>query len=129
MGMLKEFKEFAMRGNVVDMAVGIVIGAAFGAIVNETVSKVIMPIVGYLQGGIDLKERAYTLPVPELAKGMNAPAIGYGAVLQAIINFIIVAFVLFLVVKLMNAIHTKKAAGPTEEVLLLREIRDSLAKG
>jgi large conductance mechanosensitive channel len=131
MGMLQEFKKFAMRGNVVDMAVGVVIGAAFGAIVSEIVSKVITPIIGYLQGGVDFKDMAYTLPVPELAEGMKAPSIGYGAVVDAILKFVIVAFVLFLVVKAVNAVKETEQAPPAEvpeEIKLLREIRDSLAK-
>lgn len=131
MGMIKEFKEFAMRGNVVDMAVGVVIGGAFGLIVTEIVSKVITPIIGYLQGGVDFKDKAFTLPVPELAEGVAAPSIGYGSVLQALLNFLIVAFVLFLVIKLMNTLKKKEEAAPTtpsEEILLLREIRDQLAK-
>ena len=131
MGMLQEFKTFAMRGNVVDMAVGIVIGGAFGAIVTELVGSVISPIIGYLQGGVDFKEKVITLPVPELAEGVAAPSIGYGAVLQAILNFLIVAFVLFLVIKAMNAIKKTEEAKPAEvpeDIKLLREIRDALAK-
>ena len=131
MGMIKEFKEFAMRGNVVDMAVGVVIGGAFGLIVTEIVSKVITPIIGYLQGGVDFKDKAFTLPVPELAEGVAAPSIGYGSVLQALLNFLIVAFVLFLVIKVMNTLKKKEEAAPappSEEILLLREIRDQLAK-
>ena len=131
MGMIKEFKEFAMRGNVVDMAVGVVIGGAFGLIVTEIVSKVITPIIGYLQGGVDFKDKVFTLPVPELAEGVAAPSIGYGSVLQALLNFLIVAFVLFLVIKVMNTLKKKEEAAPappSEEILLLREIRDQLAK-
>ncbi|BBO32896.1 large-conductance mechanosensitive channel protein MscL [Lacipirellula parvula] len=131
MGLLSEFKKFAMRGNVVDMAVGVVIGGAFGLIVTEIVGKVITPIIGYLQGGVDFKERVYTLQLPEIADGMKPPVIGYGAVLQAILNFIIVAFVLFLVIKAMNRMVKKEEAAPappSEEILLLREIRDALNK-
>ena len=131
MGLLSEFKKFAMRGNVVDMAVGVVIGGAFGMIVTEIVGKVISPIIGYLQRGVDFKDKAWTLPVPDLAEGMKAPTIGYGAVLQALLNFIIVAFVLFLVIKAMNRMVKKEEAAPappSEEILLLREIRDALAK-
>jgi large conductance mechanosensitive channel len=131
MGLISEFKKFAMRGNVVDMAVGVVIGGAFGLIVTEIVGKVITPIIGYLQGGVDFKDRAYPLPLPELAEGMKPPVIGYGAVLQAILNFIIVAFVLFLVIKAMNRMVKKEEAAPalpSEEILLLREIRDALNK-
>ena len=131
MGMIKEFKDFAMRGNVVDMAVGVVIGGAFGAIVAELVGKVISPIIGFLQGGVDFKEKAITLTVPGLPEGVVGPSIGYGAVLQAILNFLIVAFVLFLVIKGMNSMKKKEEAAPAatpEDILLLREIRDSLAK-
>jgi large conductance mechanosensitive channel len=131
MGMLQEFKTFAMRGNVVDMAVGVVIGGAFGAIVTELVGKVITPIVGYLQGGVDFKDRAFVLPVPELAEGVAAPSIGYGAVLQALLNFLIVAFVLFMVIKAMNTLKKTEEAKPAEvpeNIKLLREIRDALAK-
>jgi large conductance mechanosensitive channel len=131
MGLISEFKKFAMRGNVVDMAVGVVIGGAFGMIVTEIVGKVITPIIGYLQGGVDFKDRAWELPLPELAKGMKAPMIGYGAVLQALLNFVIVAFVLFLVIKAMNRMVKKEEAAPvppSEEILLLREIRDALNK-
>jgi large conductance mechanosensitive channel len=131
MAMLEEFKKFAMRGNVVDMAVGIVIGAAFGQIVTSLVEKIISPITGYLMGGVDFKEYSYKLPVPKLAEGMNPPTIGWGAFVQAIINFVIVAFALFMVIKAMNAVVKKEEAAPappTEEVLLLRQIRDSLQK-
>jgi large conductance mechanosensitive channel len=131
MGLFSEFKKFAMRGNVVDMAVGVVIGGAFGLIVTEIVGKVITPIIGYLQGGVDFKDAAWTLPVPKLAEGMNAPTIGYGAVLQATLNFVIVAFVLFMVIKAMNRMVKKEEATPappSEEILLLREIRDALNK-
>jgi len=131
MGLLSEFKKFAMRGNVVDMAVGVVIGGAFGLIVTEIVGKVIMPIIGYLQSGVDLKDAAWPLPLPDIAEGVKAPVIGYGAVLQAIINFVIVAFVLFMVIKAMNRMVKKEEAAPappSEEILLLREIRDALNK-
>lgn len=131
MGMVKEFKEFAMRGNVVDMAVGVVIGGAFGAIVTEIVGNVITPIIGFLQGSVDFKDKAITLTVPGLAEGAAAPTIGYGAVLQALLNFLIVAFVLFLVIKMMNTLKRTEEAPPAEvpeDIKLLREIRDSLAK-
>lgn len=129
MGMIKEFKDFAMRGNVVDLAVGVVIGAAFGQIVTTLVSEIIMPIVGYLQGGIDFKDFKVNLPVPELAEGVKAPTLGVGMLIQTIINFIIVAFVIFLAVKMMNSMKKKEEAAPTpppEDVVLLREIRDAL---
>lgn len=130
MGMLKEFREFAMRGNVVDMAVGVVIGGAFGAIVTALVEKIISPVIGYLQGGVDFKDKGWTMPVPSLAEGQAAPVLGYGAVVQALINFLIVAFVLFMVIRLMNSLKRTEEAPPAavpEDILLLREIRDRLA--
>ena len=130
MGMLEEFKKFAMRGNVVDMAIGVVIGGAFGGIVTELVGKVITPIIGYLQGGVDFKDKVFTLPVPQLAEGVDPPSIGYGSVLQALLNFLIVAFVLFMVIKGMNSLKKTEDAPPAEipeDIKLLREIRDSLA--
>ena len=132
MSLVKEFKDFAMRGNVVDLAVGVVIGAAFGKVVGSLVEKIVMPITGYLTGGIDFKDRSVTLPVPELAEGMKPPQIGWGAFAQSVIDFLIVALAIFLVVKEMNALRKKEEkapAPPSEEVLLLREIRDSLKKG
>jgi large conductance mechanosensitive channel len=130
MSMLGEFKKFAMRGNVVDMAVGIVIGAAFSQIVTSMVDKIISPLVGYMTGGIDFKDRSAQLAKP-LIQGAPPLVIGWGAFVQATINFLIVAFVLFMVVKAMNAMMKKEEAAPappTEEVMLLRQIRDSLKK-
>ena len=130
MSFMAEFKKFAMRGNVIDMAVGLVIGAAFTTIVTSIVGNVITPIIGYLQGGVDFKDQSWTLPVPQLTPEMKPPVIGYGAVIQAFINFIIVAFVLFLVIRVVNRMkHTEDApaAEVPEDVKLLREIRDSLA--
>jgi large conductance mechanosensitive channel len=130
MGLLSEFKKFAMRGNVVDMAVGIVIGASFGKIVGALVDKIIMPVVGFLTGGINLADRTVTLSVLDLAPG-KSPQLGWGAFVQAVVDFVIVAFALFLVVKGMNAMRTKEESAPAtppEEIVLLREIRDSLAK-
>lgn len=135
MGLIKEFKEFAMRGNVVDMAVGIVIGAAFAKITSTFVSAIITPIVGYVTGGIDVKDWAYTLPVPELAEGMKAPTLAYGELLQVILDFLIIAFAIFMAIKVMNSLKkTEEAteetpASPPEDILLLREIRDALKKG
>lgn len=135
MGMLKEFKEFAMRGSVVDLAVGVVIGAAFGKIVSTFVSAIITPIVGFLTGGIDVKDMKYTLPVPDgLPEGMKAPTLAYGEFLQVIIDFLIIAFAIFMAIKAMNSLQrTEDAteetpAEPPEEIKLLREIRDSLKK-
>ncbi|MGD9722545.1 MAG: large-conductance mechanosensitive channel protein MscL [Pirellulales bacterium] len=130
MGFLTEFRKFAMRGNVVDMAVGIVIGAAFGKIVSSLVEKIVMPITGYLTGGVDFKDRIIKLPVPEVA-GLKAPEIGWGAFVQSVLDFVIVALAIFLVVKAMNAMRTKESAAPApppEEIVLLREIRDALRK-
>jgi len=129
MGMISEFKAFAMRGNVVDMAIGVVIGVAFGAIVAALVSDILMPIVGYATGGVNFKDMAIVL-----GEGEKAPKIGYGSVIDATIKFVIVAFVLFLVIKAMNSAKKKEevkpaapAAPPAQEVLLM-EIRDLLKK-
>ena len=142
--MFKEFKEFAMKGNVVDMAVGIVIGAAFGTIVKSLVSDVLMPPIGLLLGGVDfsnffilLKEGAIAAaPYAALADAQAAGAvtINYGVFFNSIISFIIVAFALFIVIKGMNKMKRKEEAKPaeppkpSEEVLLLREIRDALKR-
>ena len=134
MGMMTEFKEFAMRGNVVDLAVGVVIGAAFGKIVTALVDKVIMPPIGMLIGGVDFAKLAIVLKEATVdAAGNEVPAVvlGYGEFINAIIQFIIVAFPIFLVVKAINRMHRKPEeapAEPAEDVLLLREIRDSLKK-
>jgi large conductance mechanosensitive channel len=142
--MFKEFKAFAMRGNVVDMAVGIVIGAAFGAIVSSFVGDVLMPIAGTLVGGIDFSNFFVVLkegvtepgPYPTLTavKDAGGVAVGYGALINTIVNFLIVAFALFVVVKAMNAARKKEEAAPaappqpSKEELLLTEIRDLLAR-
>ncbi|MFT3897972.1 MAG: large-conductance mechanosensitive channel protein MscL [Thermomonas sp.] len=136
MGMMSEFKEFAMRGNVLDLAIGVVIGGAFGKIVTSLVDRIIMPVLGYLTGGIDFSKWAYTLKAATLdASGKElAPAvtIGFGDFLNAIIQFVIVAFAIFLVIKAVNRATRSNLgapAAPPEDVLLLREIRDSLKKG
>lgn len=129
MGMLKEFKEFAMRGNVVDMAVGIVIGGAFGKIVTSLVEKVFAPLTAYLTGNSDVSDMAWQLP--PVVEGGSSASIGWGAVAQALLDFVIVAFALFLVIKAMNTLKKKEQAAPAappEDVVLLREIRDALAK-
>jgi large conductance mechanosensitive channel len=132
MGMLTEFKEFAMRGNVIDLAVGVVIGAAFGKIVTALVDKIIMPPLGWLIGRVDFSELAWTLaPARVAADGTEIPAvvIGYGDFLNTLVQFIIVAFAIFMVVKVINRLARKKQAepaAPKEEILLLREIRDNL---
>lgn len=135
--MLKEFKEFAMRGNVVDLAVGLIIGASFGKIVSTLVNEVVMPPIGLLTGGVDFKNLALTLQAASVdATGKDIPAvvIGYGAFINTVIDFIIVAFAMFLIVKLMNTLKRKEAAAPAappappRQEVLLEEIRDLLKK-
>ncbi len=134
MGMMSEFKEFAMRGNVIDLAVGVVIGAAFGKIVTALVDKVIMPPIGLLIGGVDFSRLSIVLKEATVdAAGNEVPAVvlAYGEFFNALIQFIIIAFAIFLVVKAINRVHKKPEdapAAPPEDVLLLREIRDSLKK-
>ncbi len=134
MGLIQEFKKFAMRGNVIDLAVGVVIGAAFGKIVSTFVSAIITPIIGYLTGGIDVKDWAYTLPLPKLAEGMDAPVLAYGELLQVLLDFLIVAFSIFMALRVINSLQRtddeSKAspAAPPEDIQLLREIRDELKK-
>ena len=134
MGMMTEFKEFAMRGNVIDLAVGVVIGAAFGKIVTALVDKVIMPPIGLLIGGVDFSRLSIVLKEATVdAAGKEVPAVvlAYGEFFNALIQFIIIAFAIFLVVKAINRVHKKPEeapAAPPEDVLLLREIRDSLKK-
>jgi len=140
MGMLKEFREFAVKGNAVDMAVGIIVGAAFGKIVTSLVNDVIMPPIGKLLGGtsfsslfVNLGETPYATLAD--AKAAGAPTLNYGLFLQTVIDFVIVAFVIFMLVKGLNAMKKKDETKPaeplqsSEEVLLLQEIRDVLKKG
>ena len=133
--MLKEFKDFAMRGNVLDMAIGVIIGGAFGKIVSSLVSDILMPPLGLLMGKVDFSSLFINLadtPQPSLtaAKAAGAPTINYGVFLQATFDFIIIAFVIFLLVKQVN--RSKKAEapapppGPSTEEKLLMEIRDAL---
>ncbi len=130
--MLKEFKEFAMRGNVVDMAVGIVIGAAFGKIVSSLVGDVIMPPIGVLLGGVDFTSLAFT--VKDAVGEAPAVVVSYGKFIQTVIDFLIVAFAIFMVVKGMNSLKKKKEEAPaappapTKDQVLLAEIRDALTK-
>lgn len=135
MGMMQEFKEFAVKGNVIDLAVGVVIGAAFGKIVTALVDNVIMPPIGLLLGGVDFSDLGLTLKEATVdAAGNEVPAVvlGYGAFINAIIQFLIIAWAIFMVVKAINRLNRKEEAkdeapaGPSEEVLLLREIRDSV---
>lgn len=136
MGMMGEFKEFAMRGNVIDLAVGVVIGAAFGKIVTALVDNVIMPPIGLLIGGVDFSDLSITLKQATVdAAGEVVPAveIGVGLFLNALIQFVIVAFAIFMVVKAINRLNRKpeEAKAPAEvpeDVKLLREIRDALQR-
>ncbi|WP_161971762.1 large-conductance mechanosensitive channel protein MscL [Algoriphagus kandeliae] len=140
MGMLKEFKEFAVRGNVIDLAVGVIIGGAFGKIVSSFVNDVVMPPIGLLVGGVDFKDLAWTLKDAELdASGETIAAavtVNYGMFIQNVVDFIIVAFVIFLAVKginKMNKKEEKKAEAappppPPKSEVLLEEIRDLLKK-
>jgi large conductance mechanosensitive channel len=136
--MLKEFRDFAMKGNVVDLAVGIVIGAAFSGIVTSLVSDIIMPIIGML-GGLDFTN--YFLPLAKNVTATNladakkqGAVLAYGSFITLIVNFVIVAFVLFIVIRLMNQMKRKEEAAPaappkpSAEVVLLTEIRDLLKK-
>jgi len=123
MGMLKEFKEFAMKGNVIDLAVGVIIGAAFGAIVGAVVDHILMPIVGMITGGINFDSLAIRVGSAELR---------YGMAISAAVKFLAIAFFLFLLVKAINRMKRKEEivtpAAPPEEIILLREIRDELKK-
>jgi len=131
MGMMSEFKDFAMRGNVVDMAVGIVIGGAFGKIVSSFVADVLMPPIGLALGGVDFSNLSITLA--EAKDGAEAVLLKYGVFIQTLVDFIIIAFAIFMVVKAMNSLKAPEPepeaepAGPTAEELLT-EIRDSLRK-
>jgi large conductance mechanosensitive channel len=130
MGMLKEFKEFAMRGNVIDLAVGVVIGAAFGKIVSSVVADVIMPPIGLLLGGVDFTE--LKLVMKEAVGETPAVTLNYGSFIQTCVDFLIIAFAIFLLVKLINSLKREEAAAPppppapSAEEALLTEIRDLL---
>ena len=129
MGMISEFKEFAMKGSLIDMAVGIIIGGAVGKMVSSLVNDVIMPPIGVLLGGVNFSDLALT--IQEAADGAPAVAINYGAFLQTLIDFLIIAFVIFIIIKMINKAKKAKeeaVAGPTTEELLV-EIRDALKKG
>lgn len=134
--MLKEFKEFAMKGNVVDLAIGVIIGAAFGAIVSSLVGDIIMPVIGAITGGLDFSNhfiplsKSVTSPVLAEAKKQGA-VIGWGSFLTATVNFLIIAFVLFLAVRAINSLKRAEAApppAPSRSEALLEEIRDALAR-
>lgn len=130
MSMVQEFKKFAMRGNVVDMAVGIIIGAAFGKIVSSFVADVIMPPLGLLLGGVDFKDLAIVLK--EAVGDTPAVVIAYGQFIQTIVDFLIIAFAIFMAIKVMNSLKSKEEEAPaappapSKEEVLLTEIRDIL---
>jgi large conductance mechanosensitive channel len=135
--MLKEFRDFAMRGNVVDLAVGVIIGAAFGGIVNSLVGDIIMPIIGAITGGLDFSNYFTALSAKVTATNLadakkQGAVLAWGNFLTLVLNFLIVAFVLFVVIRAMNSLKRKEAAAPaaapapTREQVLLAEIRDLL---
>lgn len=129
--MFKEFKEFAVKGNVIDLAVGIIIGGAFGKIVSSFVSDIIMPPIGVMLGGVDFSNLAITLK--KGTEGIDPVTLNYGMFLNSVIDFLIIAFAIFVVVKQINKFKKKEEEKeeviPTpEEIVLLREIRDSLKK-
>lgn len=137
--MLKEFRDFAMRGNVIDLAVGIIIGAAFTTVVNSLVKDIIMPPIGYLMNGIDFSNFFITLtggeyPSLKAAQDAGVVSINYGVFINAVINFLIVAFAVFILVKQVNRFRKQEAAAPaappapTTSEKLLTEIRDLLQK-
>jgi large conductance mechanosensitive channel len=130
MGMMQEFKTFAMRGNVVDMAVGIIIGGAFGKIVSSFVADVIMPPIGLIIGGVDFSKLAIT--IKEAAGDAAAVTLNYGKFIQTVVDFLIIAFAIFMVIKLINSLKKKEEEkpkappAPSNEEVLLGEIRDAL---
>jgi large conductance mechanosensitive channel len=140
MSMASEFREFAVKGNVVDLAVGVIIGAAFGKIVDSLVNDIVMPVIGRLVGGLNFADYFIALaPIPanvaptlEAVKKAGVPVLAWGNFLTISLNFLILAFVIFLMVKQINRLKREAPpaapAAPPEEVTLLREIRDSLAR-
>jgi large conductance mechanosensitive channel len=132
MGFIQEFKTFAMRGNVVDMAVGIIIGGAFGKIVSSFVADVIMPPIGVLVGNVDFSKLSVT--IKQAAGDVAAVTLNYGKFIQSVVDFVIIAFAIFMMIKAMNSFKKKQEAAPaapaapSAEVVLLTEIRDALVK-
>ncbi len=139
MGMMSEFRTFAMRGNVVDLAVGVIIGAAFGKIVDSVVNDLIMPLVGRVIGKLDFSNMFVVLAEPppgtpntlDALKKAGVPVFAYGNFLTIVVNFVILAFIIFMMVRAFNKMREKEAepaapAAPPEDIVLLREIRDSL---
>ncbi|PHS36866.1 MAG: large conductance mechanosensitive channel protein MscL [Robiginitomaculum sp.] len=129
MGMISEFKKFAVKGNMLDMAVGIIMGAAFGTVIKSLVADVIMPPIGVITGGVDFSKLSFV--IKEAAEGKEAVAINYGSFINALIAFIIVAWVLFIIIKAMNKFKEEEEAAPSAppaQEVLLAEIRDLLKK-
>lgn len=137
--LIKEFKEFAVKGNAIDMAVGVIIGGAFGKIVSSIVDDIIMPPIGWLIGGVNFSDLKVTLPAEKIADGieMQSATINYGNFIQTTIDFVIIALCVFLLVKFINKLSRKKdeepaapapPPAPTKEEVLLTEIRDALEK-
>jgi large conductance mechanosensitive channel len=127
--MFEEFKKFAIKGNVVDLAVGVIIGSAFGKIVSSFVADIIMPPIGVLIGGIDLSHLSVVLKKASI--GNEAVTLNYGLFINNIVDFLIIAFTIFIVIRQINKFHKKEETKPleiSEEVLLLREIRDAVKK-
>lgn len=140
MSMMKEFKEFAIKGNMIDMAVGIIIGAAFKSVISSLVNDVMMPPIGKALGNVDFSQLFITLTDATYAtiaeaEAAAAPIIKYGSFIQSVVDFLIIAFVVFMMVKMINNMKKKEEAAPeaapaapAEDIVLLREIRDSLKK-
>jgi len=137
MGLINEFKDFAIKGNAVDMAIGVIIGASFGKIVSSIVNDLIMPPIGWLIDGVNFKDLKFTLPAVNFGvKKMASATINYGNFLQTLLDFVIIAFLVFFLVKTINRISRKKEESvippspliPTKEEQLLSEIRDLLKK-
>ncbi len=131
MSIAKEFREFAMRGNVIDLAVGVIIGASFGKIVTSLVDDIIMPPIGYVTGGVDFADKKIVLKPEDVVNKVAEVSIKYGNFINTLLQFIIVAFCIFLIVKLLNSLQRKKevvevAVVPGKEEVLLAEIRDIL---
>jgi len=136
MSLLKEFKDFAVKGNVIDMAVGIIIGGAFGKIVTSLVNDIIMPPIGVLLGGVNFTELKYVVQEANVDNNISEVAVNYGSFFQVILDFLIVAFCIFMVIRTMNKLKKKEVveestaveSTPSKEEVLLTEIRDLLKK-
>lgn len=134
MGFLKEFKEFAMRGSVIDLAVGVVIGGAFGKIVTSLVDDIIMPPIGFITGGVDFSNLKYVMVDADAAAGIEEVSLSYGNFINVVIQFLIIALCIFMVIKGLNSLKREEEVvpepevepAPTKEEVLLAEIRDLL---